>query len=538
MIARMGTRIVDVLADQPFAEVGLPSHVVDDPAHGRLVVAGDLGDAIWFGYGGASRPHVRVGVYDSTDLARHQVFALRRPVTDVAVHPSGALVAVGTGEYDGGYAFEGELVLLDLRRGTSTSVLRGGRQVCSVRWLDDVRLRVTLAPYDDDAADDWTGLVGESFDVEAPWADLGEDALDLSRTRGVPVPFVYPEPDVEAARAALAAAAERAGRAWELRRGVWSVVAQADGSVLAGCEGVAAELWGPSGGPGPRWRRTTVGAGCQLTPLTTSTVLTTVELRATEPEDVEPWRSAHEVIDVATGQVLTSLAPGGAAITASAPGSLVLLRPAAHIPARAGDGLVADADGRSVGSVTLSAYDAVNHWFDVARAPAPLVLVGRAPKTYRNSWVARVEREADGPVLHRLFPLEWTGDKRRHLWSGPGVFVDDDHGPAIVHTGQVHSGSGRHAGFVVRRAYPDGAATWAADLTGAPTGADAADGVVAVTTVDGRLVLLDARTGAEVGSEVLHVDGLPVVPLSVSASGGGRIAVGLLDGRILRLQRT
>ncbi|GAA4969321.1 hypothetical protein GCM10023225_09490 [Kineococcus glutinatus] len=35
-----------------------------------------------------------------------------------------------------------------------------------------------------------------------------------------------------------------------------------------------------------------------------------------------------------------------------------------------------------------------------------------------------------------------------------------------------------------------------------------------------------------------HAADPPVIPLSVSASGDGRLAVGLLDGRILRLERS
>lgn len=75
------------------------------------------------GYGGATRAHHRVGVYDREDLSCRQLARLRWLVNDVAVHPSGTLMAVGTGSYYGGYAFEGELVVLDLRRGTATSEL-------------------------------------------------------------------------------------------------------------------------------------------------------------------------------------------------------------------------------------------------------------------------------------------------------------------------------------------------------------------------------------------------------------------------------
>ncbi|WNZ08031.1 hypothetical protein [Streptomyces sp. 11x1] len=66
---------------------------------------------------------------------------------------------MGTGNYDGGYFFEGELLLLDLESGTATSLIEDGpgRQVLGLEWLDDQRLRVLTAPPDDwDDEDAWT----------------------------------------------------------------------------------------------------------------------------------------------------------------------------------------------------------------------------------------------------------------------------------------------------------------------------------------------------------------------------------------------
>ncbi|WP_327129668.1 hypothetical protein [Streptomyces sp. NBC_01727] len=49
----------------------------------------------------------------------------------MAFHPRLPLLSVGSGDYDGGYFFEGELLLLDLETGSATSLIEHelGRQV-------------------------------------------------------------------------------------------------------------------------------------------------------------------------------------------------------------------------------------------------------------------------------------------------------------------------------------------------------------------------------------------------------------------------
>jgi hypothetical protein len=199
------------------------------------------------------------------------------------------------------------------------------------------------------------------------------------------------------------------------------------------------------------------------------------------------------------------------------------------------DGLVMNSEGGAVGRVHLSQYDLLNHWFDITRAPAPLILSGKGRKGHKDKWVARVDVGADGPTTEPLFPLDWQGPKQRHLFGGPGVFIDDALGSAVIHCGEVHAPTGSHSPFAVRRSYPQGTARWTVDLPGTATDADEADGVMAVTTINGWLMLADSITGAVLESAELQVGGVPVVPLSVSTYGLGRIAVGLLDGRILRL---
>ncbi|WP_128380841.1 hypothetical protein [Streptomyces cavernae] len=92
-----------------------------------------------------------VAVYGSRSFDRRAFIHSRFPVHALAFHPRHPLLAIGTGRYDGGYFFEGELLLLHLKSGAVTSLIENefGRQVLGLEWLDARSLRLLMAPPDD-----------------------------------------------------------------------------------------------------------------------------------------------------------------------------------------------------------------------------------------------------------------------------------------------------------------------------------------------------------------------------------------------------
>ncbi|WP_371503530.1 hypothetical protein OG871_01415 [Kitasatospora sp. NBC_00374] len=103
-------RVLHVLGHRSFAEIGQPVLAVPDEGRGLLAVAGERGFA----------QTATVAVYGTGNLACRAVLRTRFPVHALAFHPTAPLLAVGTGEYDGGYFFEGELLLLDWGQGCPT----------------------------------------------------------------------------------------------------------------------------------------------------------------------------------------------------------------------------------------------------------------------------------------------------------------------------------------------------------------------------------------------------------------------------------
>ncbi|MFD0428683.1 hypothetical protein ACFQ60_14410 [Streptomyces zhihengii] len=85
-------------SDAPFTGIGDPVLVVTDKRRSLVAVAGERE------YDEAET----VGLFHVTDRARRRWLLLSRyPVTAMAFHPTLPLLAVGSGEYDGGYFFEG-----------------------------------------------------------------------------------------------------------------------------------------------------------------------------------------------------------------------------------------------------------------------------------------------------------------------------------------------------------------------------------------------------------------------------------------------
>ncbi|MFI6347874.1 hypothetical protein [Streptomyces sp. NPDC050560] len=190
-----------------FLGVGVPMLVVHDEQRGLLAVAGaetDDGDT-------------PVAVYSSRNYARRALVRSRFPVYALAFHPRRPLLAIGTGGYDGGYHFEGELLLLRVKAGTVASLIESesGRQILGLGWLDERSLRVLMAPRDDwqDEAAHENGHV--AVVERADWTTVRARSLsDQDLADGPRTPAPRPEPHESAQRAAAALRS-----LWQAQRG-------------------------------------------------------------------------------------------------------------------------------------------------------------------------------------------------------------------------------------------------------------------------------------------------------------------------------
>jgi hypothetical protein len=148
--------IARVLGDGPLREIGLPRVTATAPDRELIAVGGTHSTLRWHGrdIGGSAHP---VAVYRTGDLTCSTVVGARWPVNTLAFHPTRPLLAIGTGDYNGGWFYQGELLLLDLDTGVTVSLFEHPRQVRRITWPDPETLALVLAVFCDDDIDRFGG---------------------------------------------------------------------------------------------------------------------------------------------------------------------------------------------------------------------------------------------------------------------------------------------------------------------------------------------------------------------------------------------
>ncbi|MFF2365274.1 PQQ-binding-like beta-propeller repeat protein [Streptomyces sp. NPDC058122] len=514
-----------VLGDVPFAEMGLPNLGVVDEGSRRIAVTGDVGRLQWSGAGTADSRWAgdRIGVYDRDTLRCEHLVRSRYPGHAAAFHPTLPLLAVGTGSYDGGYSFEGELLLVHLDSGTVVSALRHEREVLSVEWCGPGRLRLVLAPCDDWENDDAHQQGHTVVLARDDWAEVGPRTVGPEELAAPVGPAVRPDHRAETRRL-LAEVAAEAGRQWSPRRRVWAVASGAGGRVLAALDGVLAEAWLPSGERD--WAVEDEEGGRQLVPASDGASVWTNAERRLRRRDERWERDAPRIARVAvgTGEVLETLSLDRSGVLVAG-GSRVIARPTDHARKRPERLTMLGLDARTEGP-EVSRFDLFNHPFDVRRASRPYVLVGtRSDAPHRDKWVVAVG--ADG-TTRRLFPHSW--DPREHHFGGPAAEI----GRSLVYAGAVHDGAGLQPGgaYVVRRSL-DGAVRWQHRMDQPATALDIDEDTVYVACNSGALTALDADDGTVRWRTELEIDGTPTTALSLAVTPHGHLLAGTVDGRIL-----
>ncbi|GAA4908035.1 hypothetical protein ACFPM3_12855 [Streptomyces coeruleoprunus] len=494
-------RIDRILGDRPFAEVGDPVLAVDDEGRGLLAVAGTYGPVAGVDEFGSTAP---VGVYGTGDLACRALLRARRPVHAMAFHPGLPLLAVGTGDYDGGYFFEGELLLLDWETGRATSLIADGlgRQVLGLEWLSEQELRVLMAPPDDWQDDDaWSE--GHVAVVHRPdWRVVPPRSITGDELAGPRVPAPRTDRRADARETVSGLRTD-----WDPRRNVRAVEELSDGRIVATLDGVQLESWLPSGRR--QWAvRDDDGGGRDI-------VIAADERSAWVGLVRLPWEErAQAVVRLALqdGAQLDHLTPSG---------SVSLVRCADGLPALAPTGQNGERSRLRIRRGSRI------YFLETVSAEGGTWLAAADPGSVP---VAERPREPAEAEVDRLCPYSWKPGETH--FAGPGVETADGD---LIHAGIVFHGHGLQPGgsFVVRRTVAGEEPTWVFRTDRRAMDLDHDTEAVYVTYDDGEIVGLDLRDGKVRWRLHLAVAGVPVVATALTVAGPGRLLIGTADGRLL-----
>ncbi|MEV6537001.1 hypothetical protein AB0M86_46905 [Streptomyces sp. NPDC051639] len=452
-----------------------------------------------------------VGVYGTEDLACRALLHARYPVHAVAFHPTLPLLAVGTGDYDGGYFFEGELLLLDVEAGSATSLIEHelGRQVLGLEWLSEQELRVLMAPPDDwQDKDAWSE--GHVAVVHRPdWRAAPPRSItgyDLAGPR-----IAAPRTDRrEDARQTVSGLSTN----WDPRRNVRAVEELSDGRIVATLDRIQLESWLPSGRR--HWSvRDDDGGGRDI-------VIAADERSAWVGLVRPPWEERAQAV------VRLALQDGTQLDHHTPIGPVSLVRCADGLPALAPAGRNGERSRLRIRSGSriyfLEAVSAKGGQRPgLGEAWLAAANLGSIP-------VAERPREPRGAEVNQLCPYSWKAGETH--FAGPGVETADGD---LVYACTVYHGHGLQPGgsFVVRRAVASAEPIWVFRTNRKATDLDHDTDTVYVTYNDGEIVGLDLRDGNVRWRRHLTVAGVPVVATALTVTEPGRLLIGTTDGRLL-----
>lgn len=446
----------------------------------------------------------RVIVYDAATRTRRAVLDLpRHPIHELAFRPDGGALAIARGCYDGGHAFEGELLVWELASGAVRRPLAGNREVVRVRWIDATRLAVLVRPPDDSDGDDAFSQVHGALLVDRDARGRSDPRIGAEPVD--PAAFGFTADHLADPLGWLAAGGVAPGTARPPIRDV----ARVGDRIAATDEMCLIDLWDRA------LRRCTrvtgEGVGEQI-------------LRVGDRWLVAAAAGSASLLYALDGDAPRMLRRFDRryAFTSDARGHL-LARDTGGAMARSD--LVLDAEGRTLHAADLGHFDAFNHALRLDGGDRLHYLRGTPAGQHEHKVLAAIS--ADGTITE---VMRWDGDGAHHM-DPSACMVDDG---AIVAGYRVHHPHpGRGERYVVRRRR-DGASEWTVEWPYAPRAlahAPAIDAVI-VASLDGTLAALDLRTGALRGEAQLELDGVLAPPTCMVVE-GLEATIGTLDGRLV-----
>lgn len=481
-------------------------------------------------YGGATLRY-RVGLYRRGEAAPFATFdALRLPVNDVAFHPTRPAIAIGAGSYDGGYLFEGDLVIWNWADGRSRRPCLHVPEVVRCRYLDDAgQLEAWVRPWDEswDEDDDRAAPAADTLlriridDSDAAWRAGEPAALDLDETTAM-VDATPPDDGLAVTRLADWSGLPDLG----LRGAIWDLAWLDADTLGATHDACLLDRYDRNGELLSRHE-----GGGRGSEILAAAAVTVHALAPPDPADI--FRRDSRLYVLRDGQLAAARDCTGGAYTFSvdADGRLLGRQDRVGSRARGAADILLDPALAREQRLDVGHYDCFNHYIGINGAPCLFALQGTPPGSHEGKYLCIVH--PDGRI-ERLWPvLKPDRTPASHAMECRGAYVDDALGAGVVIAGKHYSPTvdGAYRGFIYRKSLARGQERWRHATPASASAIVLADGLVTAAFLDGSLILIDARTGDLRLSAKVRLDGIATVIYAMAAR-DGILAIGTLDGRI------
>lgn len=525
------------LTPQSFAEIGRPAGGFQRADGQAIALCSDFEFLYWPGraiYQGHRLRH-RLSLYAKNFERLLGLFdAARFPINDVAFHPTQPIAAIGTGSYDGGYMFEGDLWLWNWETGETRSLLGESREVVQCRFVDEQRLAVTLRPRDeeeydnldeDEAFETCVGLVIDDLrdaseaDYKAPHGGGDRRLIGLLPIDPKSLGFSVPQVRANERRQRFEALLPDSAR-YEERARAWDVCWLTNERVAMVHDDCHIEVWSVTGER--EIQEVGKGFGVQILRSAGGALVHVLE-RGNYFENTEDRSTLH----LLTPQGLQGVYEFSYGVVISTDQSgLLLCRDAGDLQRkrpRTDQVLTREFVQSFCGD--LGHYDCFNHFVRLDGGDGLYLLQGTPPSSHKRKRLCRVSPEgAVEPVLH------WD-DEGPHLMSCSACWATDGSLIRAFHVYDPRPGQG--AKRIQRIDLAQSRVVWTREVSALVTSMTVVgQEALAFALTDGTIGLLCIEDGSVLSQEQLNVRGAPTVATALAAH-GTRLAVGTIDARLL-----
>jgi len=457
---------------------------------------GYLADSARAVYQGHSRN--AIGIYDARTRALLARFHTRWEVNAIALHPTRDELAIGAGSYDGGYMFEGQLLIWNWRTGASHSELTENREARRVVWHGD-ELEVNVAPAtDEDPTGEMTfelrpARAGDGTGWSPDESSNADPRLEPSRGR----PATEPEPNP---------IYDRYDAMLERHTGVTAIEWVADGRVAIGTVNGRLLLWEPATNRTQElsvdrrvtglWRHD--ARGLLVLVETHQRISQLFALAGTQLELVKSFTVPHTCSVDRRGRILCR------SIETRTRRKSTILEP----------------DGTTT-ELALGGFDVFNHFIRLDGGDELYFLQGDTARAHERKRLCAITPSGDIEVR-----MPWDGEAL-HTMSSIGVLVGDGR---LARGFLVHNPKGSRVG-IIELCELTGRSLWRHEIAGGIAAMAIWQGCVVAGLLDGTFLALDLDTGKVVHDEPF-VFGSSRAMVTAIAVHDEAIALGSVDGRV------
>ncbi len=521
------------ITDPQFSEIGRPYRQFRDNTRQLIAICSKFDPIGWSGRMAREGQtlHHRVSIYTAGSYQRLAVMDFRFPINDLAFHPTEPKIAVASGCYDGGFCFEGELLLWDWTTGICNSLLGEWREAVRCRFNEINQIVVLLRPRHEeefenlDAWETYLGLVLHDFrPAQAIFPQYqGNDPrlADLEPSNPSLWGFEAPlNPDIPVLTQENFE--ELRANGFEERHLIYDILWLNEDMFATTHQLCHVEIWNLK--TGRQAAHTGEGHGVELLPHDEGLLV-----HVFRKDDWKTSKPECSTLFLLRGNKLAVFREfdHGCSFSTDATGNILARATADHIRhERIRTDRVLDPHGLTITERNLGDYDCFNHCLRLNSGRALYFLQGTPPTSHQNKKLCSIDENGSIQEI-----LTWD-EGESHMMSCVADFISNHE---LIRACEIyHSKSPGRTALIECLSITNGKSLWRTPMEGCFTAisTDHGEEIIAFSKTNGILGIISSKTGEVLLEFQLSIAGVPTIATALSMR-KNMLLVGTIDGRLL-----